>query len=80
MGIDSLRAEITLFEAARARAVADGRHKASTKDIRAVAPIAIRLRRSEFMEDFFKAQRREQRRLQKLLLQPASGKKPRAKS
>jgi magnesium chelatase subunit I len=80
MGVDSLRAEITLFEAARARAVADGRHKASTKDIRAVAPIAIRLRRSEFMEDFFKAQTREQRRLQKMLNRPASGKKPRAKS
>jgi magnesium chelatase subunit I len=74
MGIDSLRAEITLFEAARARAVADGRMKASTKDIRAVAPIAVRLRRSEFMEDFFKAQRSEQRRLQRLLKVSASGK------
>lgn len=80
MGIDSLRAEIALFEAARARAVADGRNKASIKDIRAVAPIAIRLRRSEYMEAFFKAQRREQRRLERLLKQPASGKKSRAKS
>ena len=82
MGVDSLRAEISLFEAARARAVADGRQKASTKDIRAVAPIAIRLRRSQFMEGFFKAQRREQRRLEKLLEQPASGpnKKSRTKS
>jgi magnesium chelatase subunit I len=82
MGVDSLRAEISLFEAARARAVSDGRQKASTKDIRAVAPIAIRLRRSEFMDDFFKAQRREQRRLEQLLKQPASGsdKKSRTKS
>jgi magnesium chelatase subunit I len=80
MGIDSLRAEIALFEAARARAVADGRNKASIKDIRAVAPIAIRLRRSEYMEAFFKAQSREQRRLERLLKQPASGKKSRAKS
>ena len=80
MGVDSLRAEITLFEAARARAVADGRYKAATKDVRAVAPIAIRLRRSEFMEDFFKAQSQEQKRLQKLLKQPVSKKKPRAKS
>lgn len=82
MGVDSLRAEITLFESARARAVADGRRKASTKDIRAVAAIAIRLRRSEFMDNFFKAQSREQRRLQKMLKQPAtgSGKKPHAKS
>ena len=82
MGVDSLRAEITLFESARARAVADGRRKASTKDIRAVAAIAIRLRRSEFMDNFFKAQSREQRRLQKMLKQPATGssKKPYAKS
>ena len=82
MRVDSLRAEISLFEAARARAVADGRHKASTNDIRAVAPIAIRLRRSEFMEDFFKAQSREQRRLQKMLKRPASSSnnKSRAKS
>ncbi|MFQ5943452.1 MAG: ATP-binding protein [Anaerolineales bacterium] len=80
MGIDSLRAEITLFEAARARAVADGRYKAATKDIRAVAPIAIRLRRSEFMEDFFKAQRKEQRRLKRLLKESASGTKARAGS
>ena len=78
MGIDSLRAEITLFEAARARAVADGRQKASTKDIRAVAPIAIRLRRSEFMEDFFKAQSKEQRRLQRVLKESGSTKKKRA--
>ena len=74
MGIDSLRAEITLFEAARARAMADGRKKAANKDIRAVAPIAIRLRRSEFMEDFFKAQSKEQRRLQRVLKESAPGK------
>lgn len=80
MGIDSLRAEITLFEAARARAVADGRRKASTKDIRAVAPIAIRLRRSEFMEDFFKAQSKEQRRLQRVLKESASVKKKRTQT
>lgn len=78
MGIDSLRAEITLFEAARARAVADGRQKASTKDIRAVAPIAIRLRRSEFMDDFFKAQSKEQRRLQRVLKESGSAKKKQA--
>lgn len=80
MGIESLRAEITLFEAARARAAADGRTVAATKDIRAVASIAIRLRRSEFMDDFFKAQGKEQRRLQRVLKQSASVKKKRARS
>lgn len=46
LGIDSLRAEITLFEAARAHAVADGRTAATPADVRAVAPMALRLRRS----------------------------------
>lgn len=67
MGIESLRAEMTLFEAARAHAVADGRSKASPKDVRAVAPMAIRLRRSSFMQDFFKAQDQEQREMDSLL-------------
>ena len=80
MGIDSLRAEITLFEAARGRAVADGRAKASTNDIRAVAPMAMRLRRSEFMEDFFKAQAKEQRRLKRMLKESTAVKKTRTQS
>ncbi len=46
LGIDSLRAEITLFESARAHAVADGRTVATPADVRAVAPMALRLRRS----------------------------------
>jgi magnesium chelatase subunit I len=67
LGIDSLRAEMTLFEAARAHAIADGRLKASPKDVRAVAPMAIRLRRSSFMQDFFKAQEQERQELDGLL-------------
>lgn len=74
MRIDSLRAEITLFEAARARAVADGRLKAAPKDIRAVAPMAIRLRRSEFMQDFLKAQKKEQKELERALRELTSRK------
>lgn len=65
--IDSLRAEMTLFEAARAHAIADGRPKASPKDIRAVAPMALRLRRSMFMKDFFRGEEKEQQELDKLL-------------
>ncbi|HLF36844.1 MAG TPA: ATP-binding protein [Anaerolineales bacterium] len=72
LGIDSLRAEITLFEAARAHAVADGRLLASPKDVRAVAPMAIRLRRSEFMKDFFRSQRKEQQELDRLLKSPTT--------
>jgi magnesium chelatase subunit I len=57
--LDSARAEYTLFEAARAHAAADGRKRADIQDIRVVAPLALRERRSEFMTKFFEAQRQE---------------------
>ncbi len=67
LGIDSLRAEITLFEGARAHAVADGRDRALPKDVQAVAPMALRLRRSAFMKDFFTLQSKEEKELARLL-------------
>src|SRR6185369_6236346 len=48
LDIDSHRAEYTMFEAARAHAAADGRDVAHVPDIRAVAPMALRQRRSQF--------------------------------
>ncbi len=57
--IDSHRAEYTMFEAARAHAAADGRTLATIDDIRTVAPMALRQRRSEFMVNFFEQQRDE---------------------
>jgi len=59
LDIDSHRAEYTMFEAARAHAAADGRDLASVQDIRAVAPMALRQRRSQFMVSFFTNQREE---------------------
>lgn len=59
LDIDSHRAEYTMFEAARAHAAADGRDLATIADIRAVAPMALRQRRSEFMVTFFEMQRAE---------------------
>jgi magnesium chelatase subunit I len=56
LGIDSHRAEYAMFEAARAHAAADGRDTADIGDIRAVAPMALRQRRSQFMVDFFNRQ------------------------
>ena len=50
--VDSLRAEITLFEAARAYAALDGRLEVNAEDLKAVSPMALRMRRSEFMEKF----------------------------
>jgi magnesium chelatase subunit I len=59
LDIDSHRTEYTMFEAARAYAAADGRDKATVQDVRAVAPITLRQRRSQFMVDFFKTQQEE---------------------
>lgn len=67
MGIDSLRAEITWFESARAYTAADGRAEVTTDDLKAVAPMALRLRRSQFMNDFFKGQLGEEKELTSLL-------------
>jgi magnesium chelatase subunit I len=67
MGIDSLRAEITWFESARAYAAADGRTEVSAEDLRAVAPMALRLRRSQFMNEYLKGQRFEEKELGSLL-------------
>jgi magnesium chelatase subunit I len=67
MGIDSLRAEITWFESARAYAAADGREEVETSDLAQVAPMALRLRRSHFMNEFFKGQIGEEEELSTLL-------------
>ena len=67
MGIDSLRAEITWFEAARAYAAADGCDKVSPEDLQAVAPMALRLRRSQFMAEYFSSQAGEEEEMQGLL-------------
>ncbi len=57
--LDSHRAEYTMFEAARAHAAADGRDLADVRDVRAVAPMALRQRQSQFMRDFFRHQDEE---------------------
>ncbi len=67
MGIDSLRAEITWFEAGRAYAAADGREQVTLDDLKAVAPMALRLRRSQFMSEYFQGQNDEESQLSTLL-------------
>jgi len=59
LGIDSARAEYTLFEAVRAYAASDGRDVATVNDLRFVAPMALRQRRSPFMINFFEKQHDE---------------------
>jgi magnesium chelatase subunit I len=57
--LDSLRAEITLFEAARAYAAADAREIVAPSDLNVVAPMALRLRRSDYIKEYFNHQQVE---------------------
>jgi magnesium chelatase subunit I len=54
--IDSNRAEITLFEAARAHAAADERDIATAEDVQSVALLALRQRRSTALAQYFQEQ------------------------
>ena len=65
--IDSLRAEITLFEAARAYAAADGRDQVIASDLYEVAPMTLRARRSSFMVEFFNNQQTEETEIRTLI-------------
>ncbi len=65
--VESNRAEITLFEAARAHAAAENRAEAGVDDIRAVALMALRQRQSPQLARFFEEQSAEDERLQALV-------------
>ena len=65
--IDSLRAEITLFESARAYAAADARSEVTRSDLREIAALALRARRSSFMTEFFASQQVEENEIQAII-------------
>jgi magnesium chelatase subunit I len=65
--IDSSRAEITLFEAARAYAAIDDRLEVSEADIESVSRIALRMRQSSGITEFMNARRNEDDHLLELL-------------
>lgn len=67
LGLDSLRAEITLFETARALAAADNRQQVTLEDIRQVAPMALRLRRSTFITQYLTDQAEEENEIVQLI-------------
>ena len=67
LGIASLRAEITMFEAARALAAADGRKLVNFQDLSLVAPMALRLRGSNFIDEYFVSQQLEEDEIAKEL-------------
>jgi len=60
LNIDSLRAEVTLFEASRAFAALDGRNEVSWDDLLVIAPMALRMRRSKFIENYLSEQSKEE--------------------
>jgi magnesium chelatase subunit I len=65
--IASSRAEIFTLEAARAHAAADGRAIATQEDVRAVAPMTLRQRHSEFINAYFRQSAQEDARIQEAL-------------
>ncbi len=56
MHIDSLRAELALFEASRAYAAADNRTEVSLNDLQAVGLMTLRLRASSFIKKYISTQ------------------------
>ncbi len=66
LAIDSNRADMTLFEAARAHAAADEREEVTTSDVQAVSLLALRLRQSEMLTRYFAEQGHEDERVAQL--------------
>ena len=64
LGIHSLRAELTLLEAARAHTIADGRQKAKINDVQRVAVMALRLRRSSYIDEYLTLQSGEDQEIE----------------
>lgn len=65
--IDSLRAELTLFSAARAHAAADGRTEVQVEDLRQTGLMALRFRRSNYMNEYLTRQQTEDAEILSLL-------------
>jgi magnesium chelatase subunit I len=67
LNIPSHRAEITLLEAARARVAADYRSQVTIEDVRAVAPLALRMRHSVKIDNFVADLQTEDQAISKVL-------------
>lgn len=79
MKIDSHRAEMTLFEAGRALAAADGRLEVTLDDLRTVAPMALRQRQTETAQAFFEAQIKEDETIKGIINNPHDASSPEAR-
>ena len=60
LGIESLRAEISWFESAKALAACDEREQVTVQDLRETAAMCLRLRRSSFIPKYFSNQQTEE--------------------
>lgn len=69
LGIDSLRAEINLFEAAKAHAIADGRLEVEDNDIMIVAQMALRLRGSNYIKEYLSQHHEEEEQIRKITME-----------
>jgi magnesium chelatase subunit I len=76
LGINSLRAEITLFEAIRAFAALDNRKTAKASDLHLIAPMALRMRRSEFIDKYLSEQSDEVQDISNAVKKTVVRKKP----
>ena len=67
LNIESNRAEITLFEAAKAYCASDERNTVQRSDIETVAPMSLRLRQSDSLHKFYRIQEKEDQLVQSLI-------------
>ncbi len=80
--IDSHRAEMTLFEAARALAAADDRLEVTLDDLRIVALLALRQRQTDFATKYFADQQEEDKKIVQVIKsnKKRSSQKPRSET
>jgi magnesium chelatase subunit I len=65
--IDSHRAEMALFEAARALAAAADRLEVTQEDLQTVAPLALRQRQTDFAAKYFAVQQQEDEKIVQII-------------
>ena len=64
LNIHSLRAELTLFEGAKALAASENRDQITIEDIKTIAPMALRLRRSAYISNFIESSETENQEIE----------------
>lgn len=73
--IDSHRAEMALFEAARGLAAADNRLEVTLADLRMIAPLALRQRQTDFATKYFATQQEEETKISRIINPTQRGKR-----